>query len=643
MKLSIVIVNYNVKYFLKQCIESVNKAIQHVDSEVFVVDNNSTDGSVEMVKTLFPNVILIDNKDNVGFSKANNQAIRQSKGEYVLLLNPDTIVAEDTFEKVVNFMDEHPNAGGLGVKMVDGNGNFLPESKRGLPTPDVAFYKIFGLSSVFPKSKTFSKYHLGFLPDDEINKIDVLSGAFMFLRKETLDKVGLLDETFFMYGEDIDLSYRITLGGYDNYYFPDSSIIHYKGESTKKSSVNYVFIFYKAMAIFAEKHFGKNKASLFSALIKIAIFFRAGLALFNRLIETSLLPIFDFIVLFSSLHVVKRIYQDHMQAYNDVLTTNLSILGLALIMFLALLFSGAYDRPVKHIHLIKGIIIATPLIILSYLLVYKKLTISMGAGIIAILGAGVTIILVRYLLHILKISSLKFEQNKKYTLVIGSEDEIEKSSVLISLTQPNTNILSLVINESIKNVNEAITLTLKNNKSIDEVVFCSQEVSYKQMISSMSQYADQSIDFKIAYPESKFVIGSSNLNTSGELYLLKLKGITSKRNKRAKRTFDLSLSLALIISFPLTCWFFKNKLTYLKNLFAILRGRLSFVGFSKNKNNMLPYIKKGVLSMYEWVKRTNQKPIDSEKINRIYSNDYSVVLDIKTVKNNFLSLDKKDI
>ena len=239
MKLSVIIVNYNVKYFLEQCLHSVQKALGKLEGEVWVVDNNSVDGSVEMVQQKFPTVKIIANTDNKGFSKANNQAIRQANGEYILLLNPDTVVEEDTFSKVIQFMDSHPEAGGLGVKMIDGSGKFLPESKRGLPTYDVAFYKIFGLSALFPKSKTFGRYHLGYLDDSKIHEVDILAGAFMLLRKSILEKTGLLDEDFFMYGEDIDLSYRILKAGAKNYYFPETRIIHYKGESTKKSSVNF--------------------------------------------------------------------------------------------------------------------------------------------------------------------------------------------------------------------------------------------------------------------------------------------------------------------------------------------------------------------------------------------------------------------
>ena len=254
-QLSIVIVNYNVKHFLEQVLYSVEAASQQLDVETWVVDNNSVDGSMEMVQEKFPWVKAIINKDNLGFSKANNQAIRQSNSRYVLLLNPDTVLQEDTLHKCIEYMDAHANVGGLGVRMIDGKGCFLPESKRGLPTPKAAFYKMSGLASIFPKSKEFGRYHMKYLSEWETNEVDVLAGAFMMLRSETLDKIGLLDEQFFMYGEDIDLSYRITLAGYNNVYFPETTIIHYKGESTKKKSVNYVRVFYNAMVLFAKKHY----------------------------------------------------------------------------------------------------------------------------------------------------------------------------------------------------------------------------------------------------------------------------------------------------------------------------------------------------------------------------------------------------
>lgn len=288
MDLSVIIVSYNVKHFLEQCLQSVDMASKPMNCEIFVVDNNSSDGSSLMVREKYPHIRLLENKENLGFSKACNQALKLSSGKYNLLLNPDTVVEKDTFIKCYRYMEEHPEAGALGVKMMDGTGRFLPESKRSLPSPSVAFYKIFGLSSVFPSSRIFGRYHLGYLSKDEINPVEILSGAFMFIRKEALQKTGMFDEDFFMYGEDIDLSYRLIKNGYINYYFPETKIIHYKGQSTKKGSINYVLMFYKAMIIFARKHFGKNRAGIFIFLLKLAIYFRALLSILKRLIRNLL-------------------------------------------------------------------------------------------------------------------------------------------------------------------------------------------------------------------------------------------------------------------------------------------------------------------------------------------------------------------
>ena len=264
MQLSVIIVNYNVKHFLEQCLYSVLKASKNLDTEIFVVDNDSADGSTQLVKEKFPGVNLIENNTNLGFSKANNQAVKKAKGRYILLLNPDTVVEEDTFEKIIGFMDSNPDAGGLGVKMIDGKGNFLPESKRGLPTPWVAFYKMFGLSKIFPGSKKFGKYHLTYLNENEIAEIEVISGAFFMIRRSVLEMTGLLDENFFMYGEDIDLSYRITQAGYKNYYYPETTIIHYKGESTKKGSLNYVKVFLYSHDQFVKKTILPGKGKMVS-------------------------------------------------------------------------------------------------------------------------------------------------------------------------------------------------------------------------------------------------------------------------------------------------------------------------------------------------------------------------------------------
>ncbi|MDH6306352.1 GT2 family glycosyltransferase [Parabacteroides sp. PF5-5] len=280
IKISIVIVNYNVKYFLEQCLLSVRAAVGGMDAEVFVIDNNSEDGSVDYLKPLFPEVIFLENKDNPGFAVANNQAIKQCKGEYVLLLNPDTIIGEESLRTLSFFMDEHPKAGGIGVKMLDGHGVFLPESKRSFPSPWVSFCKLFGLSKLFPQSKLFARYSLPYLNPNKQHRVDVLAGAFMLIRHEALDKAGLLDESFFMYGEDIDLSYRLVLSGYANYYIPER-ILHYKGESTKHDDISYVKRFYGAMLIFYKKYYARS-GWLMSFFIRLAIGLKASLAAFSR-------------------------------------------------------------------------------------------------------------------------------------------------------------------------------------------------------------------------------------------------------------------------------------------------------------------------------------------------------------------------
>jgi GT2 family glycosyltransferase len=284
MKLSVVIVNYNVKYFLEQCLDSVIRASKNLNVEIFVVDNQSSDHSIDYLTPRFPQVIFIANQSNVGFSKANNQAIRLAKGEYILLLNPDTVIGENTLEKICCFMDEHPDTGGVGVKMLDGFGHFLPESKRGFPSPWNSFCKMSGLSRLFSKIPAFGKYHLKYLHEDEINEVDVLAGAFMMLRKKALDEVGLLDEAFFMYGEDIDLSYRIKRGGYKNYYFPEP-IIHYKGECTRKD-FKYVKNFYDAMLIFYDKYY-PDSGYIHKWLIHFAVNFKAALSAIGKLFRLS--------------------------------------------------------------------------------------------------------------------------------------------------------------------------------------------------------------------------------------------------------------------------------------------------------------------------------------------------------------------
>lgn len=279
--LSIIIVNYNVKDMLEQCLYSVKAAITDMDVEVFVVDNASSDGSIAYVRTIFPEFTYIESETNDGFSRANNKALALAEGEYILFLNPDTVLGESTLRSLILFMDEHPKAGAIGLKMIDGHGCFLPESKRSFPTPWISFCKLFGLSRLFPNSKRFAQYALPYLDNNKQHKVEILSGAFMFCSHEALKKTGGFDESFFMYGEDIDLSHRITEAGYQNYYLPEL-LLHYKGESTKHDDIKYIKAFYEAMLIFYKKHYYRT-GPVMSFLIKTAVWLKGVQAyLFGR-------------------------------------------------------------------------------------------------------------------------------------------------------------------------------------------------------------------------------------------------------------------------------------------------------------------------------------------------------------------------
>jgi GT2 family glycosyltransferase len=271
LQLSIIIVNYNVKYFLEQCLYSVQKACTGIKAEVFVVDNHSADGSREYLSSKFPKVVFKWNMNNDGFGKASNSVLKETKGDYILFLNPDTIVPEDCFEKCLSFFEKNQNCGSLGVHMLDGSGRFLKESKRGFPSPLISLFKMAGLAGLFPSSKIFARYYEGHLPKNKNNEVDVLSGAFMMLSKKAISLTGGFDENFFMYGEDVDLSFRIKKAGLSNYYLSETCILHFKGESTQKISSDYIKHFYGAMELFVKKHYSNKKAMIFFMKNAIAL------------------------------------------------------------------------------------------------------------------------------------------------------------------------------------------------------------------------------------------------------------------------------------------------------------------------------------------------------------------------------------
>ena len=655
MKLSIVIVNYNVKYFLEQCLHSVQNACNGLESEIFVVDNDSVDGSVKMVRDKFPDVFLIENKDNKGFSTANNQAIRKSRGEYVLLLNPDTIVEDDTLRKVVDFMDEHPDAGGLGVKMLDGKGKFLPESKRGLPYPSVAFFKVFGLSSLFPKSRMFSTYHLGYLDKDKTHVVDVLAGAFMLLRKSVLNEIGLLDEDFFMYGEDIDLSYRITQAGYKNYYFPGTRIIHYKGESTKKGSLNYVFVFYNAMIVFANKHFSKENARAFSMMINFAIYFRAFISILTQFFNRIILPIIDTVMILFGILVMKDYWERHF-IYPDGGHYPFTFMYVAVPMYLSIwllciYLSGGYDKPIRLRKIIQGMTVGTIIILVLYSLQNKEYHFSRALIILGAIWGTLIMVTIRYVLQLLNISGyrLNYEKNKRF-VIIGEKEEAERVSELLQQTGMNPAFTGLVSYRHHRNFSNGFIGHLGQIKEIitihkiNEVIFCAKDVPAQVIIDMMSDLKTEQVDYKIAPPESLSIIGSNSINTSGDLYVIDINAIIKRSNRRNKRMLDLLVAITLLLFYPVFMFLVRRPIGLFRNIFSVLFAWKSWVGFGPHTEgdmHRLPEIKQGVLNPLDAFKHKNMPDEAIAHLDLLYARDYKLTNDLNIILKGYRNLGRR--
>lgn len=649
MKLSIVIVSYNVKYFLEQTLQSVLTAAENISHEIIVVDNSSNDGSAEMVKHKFPSAKLIVNKENVGFSRANNQAIRIATGEFVLLLNPDTVVEEDTLTKIVGFMDSHPEAGALGVKMLDGKGNFLPESKRGFPTPGVSFYKAFGFAALFPKSKVFAKYYLGHLSPDEVHEVEVLSGAFMFIRRSVLNEVGLLDEQFFMYGEDIDLSYRIIKAGYKNYYFPDTRIIHYKGESTKKGSLNYVRLFYLAMILFAQKHFKTGKAGLFVFAIKTAIYFRAVITLLARVFRKGAVMALDIVFFFGGIYLIKNFWasniKDAATYYPESFMLYIVPLYI-LIWVVALYFSGGYDKPFKISRLIRGVFVGTLLIGAVYGFLDDTLRFSRA---IIILGAGwvfLSAVFIRQMIQLFTRGTIRLEGSQVRNYIIaGSLEEGKRTLSMLNQSGINSNFIGFVLPEDTGRKEPQYLGDLQELDDIahlyrvEEIIFCSKDIRARDIIGWMARLGT-AMDYKIVPENSLSIIGSNSKNSSGELYAFDVNlAISTPMQRRNKRVFDLLVCVGLLVLLPGLIFIMPHPIKFLGNYLLVLVGRKSWVGFAANSENkfeqVLPEIRPGVLSPVDESGMASLQDETIARLNMLYAKNYSPAMDWRIIRNSF--------
>lgn len=640
MKLSIVIVNYNVRYFLEQALGSVRRALGRISGEIWVVDNNSVDDSLRMVSEKFPEAKVIANKNNPGFAIANNMAIRQSTGEYVLLLNPDTLVEEDTFEKCIEFMDAHPDAGALGVKMIDGSGKFLPESKRGFPTPWVAFCKACGLSTLFPKSKRFNQYHLGYLSENETHVVDVLSGAFMFMRRSALDKSGLLDEAFFMYGEDIDLSYRIVQAGYKNYYLASTSIIHYKGESTKKGSLNYVRHFYQAMIIFARKHFTGSKAGLFVAMLKGAIWMRAGITLVRSFAQRMWLPALDAALIYGGLLFLKDFWANYY--YKDPTYFKPTLLWFnfplyTLIWILSVWVNGGYDGKYDLRRIGRGLALGTLFLAAVYGFLDLDYRPSRALLLLGAAWALVALAVLRLALHFAEYKNLRIGRGKVRNLVIaGDTSESDRVHALLNQAGVSKNFIGTVAPEA-HTPDRAYLGTLDQLDEIvqiykiEEIIFCSKNIPSRDILAWMTRLGP-AISYKIVPEESLSIIGSSNKNEPGELYTIDIRyNIAQPGQRRNKRALDLLLCGLLLVTAPIWLLFSPKRKRFSANWLSVLFGKITWVGYApaESGSSTLPTLKPGVFSPLQGIEKLADNAETVRRLNYFYAKDWNVWRDLE--------------
>ncbi len=637
-KISVIIVNYNVAAFLEQCLNSVKNAISEIDAEVFVVDNDSADNSCAMVKQKFPFVKLTQNTDNRGFSKANNQAIKIAQGEYILLLNPDTIIEEGTLFKTIQFMDNHPDAGGLGAKMIDGNGKYLPESKRGIPTPLVAFYKISGLSKLFPHSAKLNQYHLGHLDREKTQIVDVLSGAFMLIRRSVLDKIGLLDEDYFMYGEDIDMSYRITQAGYHNYYFAETTIIHFKGESTRKGSLNYVIMFYRAMYVFAKKQLTPSYSKNFCYLINLAIVMRASLSVLKRIITRLWLPAFDLISLYFALHYFARYYALNWKGSADYfpeLLYSIAIPAYCTFWFIVFTIGKCYTKHFNIKAFMQAVFSGSLFIMAIYAFIPENLRFSRALLLFGSLYAGFSLGFFRFLFTQIPFLGLKLDlsRSKKY-MVVGTENEIKDLKNTINKTAKiEQNAIHAY--EIEKDDTKTIVKKFCQNVNIikpDQIVFSSQSISSNTIIQCIMNLPTSGITVKIAAPDAIKSMGTFISEDNDNLFILRSSSINSVSNKIKKRAFDITFALICILFFPFMYYIFNFKNRFFTSSISVLKGTATWVSIPNNISFVnSEFIKKRKGIFYIIPDNSIENP--NESIIR-YINNYTPFFDLGIILNN---------
>lgn len=637
--ISIIIVNYNVRHFLKRCIESIyNSRVDFLDIEVYVVDNASIDGSNDMIRSDFKDVRLIANTENVGFAVANNQAIRLAEGRHVLILNPDTVLQEDTLQMCYDYMERHNEVGAIGVKMIDGAGKFLPESKRDLPTVWNSFAKLSGLAALFPSSKLFNGYALGHLDHNENHTIQVLCGAFMYVRKSTIDNVGMFDERFFMYGEDIDWSRRIIEGGYEIHYLADTTIIHFKGESTKKASLSYVKTFYNAMTLYVEKHYSGSSGKWFARLLKLGITARAMLSGLKRLFAQLIWPILDGALIGGALKGFSLLWASYYfknPSYYSDSSLNWNVVLYASIWAFVFWFIGYYQKSSWKKRLV-GVFSGLVCILIFYALLPDSYR---SSRVIILAGTVISFVIASLTAFILRNNN---EGEKPKNILIVADINVAKDiKTSLSKAEVKSNILGIVnpVSGAAKDLNYLNDISqlrpLSKILKADEIIFSTENLKMKEIMRQM-MVLDSNLSLKIAGDDSLSILGSNSKNTSGELYNVNIKyNLADGYYQHVKRIFDFTMGIILLFIFPILMIFNRFRIIDLiRNIFQSIVGLKTLVGYSGSieEYQNLPELKRSVIQL-------PLKGIEDVQIeNMYYARDYSIWTDFEVLIKNLNKL-----
>lgn len=655
MDLSIIIVNYNVKEFIQNLLESIKSASKKISTEVIIVDNASDDGSIELIRQKYPWVKLIVNSRNLGFSKANNLGLKESTGKYLLLLNPDTLVKEDTFEKMIDFFEATPDAGMAGCKLLNTDGTLQLACRRGFPGPWASFTKVTGLSTLFPKSPLFARYNLTYLDENKTYAVDAISGAFMMFKREVYEKTGGLDETFFMYGEDLDLCYRVNKAGYKVYYVHSTEIIHYKGESTKRSNLNEVKVFYEAMHIFVKKYYSGSWFLLL--FLRSAIFFREMLAFLGKkkLVIVSLLMdlLFYNLTMLFAVEVYTR-YKKWETGIPDYGIPVIYTIPVLVHLFTSAVLS-VYKKDRLSVLRTFGAVITGFFVITSLTFFFKDYAFSRGVVLILYFTLPFTLGGWRIFAKLVFKAGVSGDVSfRKKAAIVGTGEEAIRLAHKLLKKKGGSRIAGLIGTKRIQ-IGERIEgfevigsldniIRVIRERGIEEVIFTTGELSYNAIIGIVAACRRENVEFQITGGESDFMVSKSEVSILNEIQLFEVNyNIGLPLHRVIKKSFDFLFSLfILIFLFPFL--FVVRLITgrksglyrFTSGLSRVLTGEYSIVGPKTGASPGEPWLGKKGLTGF-WFTDIDEDE-DSAKSDIFYAKNQNIWLDLEIIGKTFNKL-----